>query len=106
MNIEEATAFAAAKIFPSLPGFVGAVISLRFFSAKTWGEKLAVVFSGWACAYFLTRPVVSYFNLQDTQWSDGTAFFIGVFGMAIVAALMGAIRDNKWGEILAGWIKK
>lgn len=95
-----------SKILPSLPGFVGAVVSLRFFKAETWLERITVVMSGWACAFFLTKPVVDKFSLGDSPWSDGTAFFIGLFGMAIVAALMAAIKDTKWGDILAGWIKK
>lgn len=106
MNFEEASTIAAAKIIPSLPGFIGAVVSLRFFKADSWFERITVVMSGWACAFFLTKPVVDKFSLGDSQWADGTAFFVGLFGMAIVAALMGAIKDTKWGDILAGWVKK
>ena len=106
MTLEEMSVIVTSKILPSLPGFVGAVVSLRFFKAETWLERITVVMSGWACAFFLTKPVVDRFDLNNTQWADGTAFFIGLFGMAIVAALMGAIKDTKWGDILAGWVKK
>lgn len=106
MTLEEMSVFVTSKILPSLPGFVGAVVSLRFFKAETWLERITVVLSGWACAFFLTKPVVDKFSLGDTQWADGTAFFIGLFGMAIVAALMGAIKETKWGDILSGWVKK
>lgn len=106
MTLEELSVVVTSKILPSLPGFVGAVISLRFFKADTWLERVAVVLSGWACAYFFTKPVVDRFSLGATQWADGTAFFIGLFGMAVVAALMGAIKDTKWGDILSGWVKK
>ena len=106
MNFEEASTIAAAKIIPSLPGFIGAIVSLRFFKADSWFERAAFVFSGWACAYFATQPVLTYFNVEQGRWADGTAFFIGLFGMAIVAGIMGAIKDNNWGAILADFVRK
>lgn len=106
MSIEEMIAAAATKIGPTLPGFVGGVLSLRFFKEQTWGEKVMTVLGGWACASWATEPVLAFFTLNNTSWSNGISFFVGLFGMSIVAALMAALKEINLGEIVSGWIKR
>ena len=91
---------------PTIPGFIGAVISLRFFTEAGIKAKVAVVGGGWACATFLTGPAVDSFSLAGTKWENGLAFFIGVFGMSFIAALMQGVKELKVAEIIADWLKR
>ena len=104
--IEESIAVLFAKIASTFPGLIGGVLSLRFFKDQSGSARLVTVIGGWACAAFTTDPVMAYFSLADTVWKNGVAFFIGLFGMSIVAAIMGTVKDVQWADIITGWVKK
>jgi hypothetical protein len=105
-TIEEAIAGIFLKVTSTIPGFIGGVVSLRFFNEQTIFQRIMTVLGGWVCAAFTTDPVLAYFSLSEKSWNNGVAFFIGLFGMSLIAAVMIAIKGVQWVDIITGWVKK
>jgi len=87
----------------TLAGFIGGVLSLRFFDSLTVSGKVSTVGGGMASAFYLTHPIMEYFGWNAQQHEGGVGFIIGLFGMAMVASLFKVIFDT---EILKSWLKK
>lgn len=63
-------------------GIAGAVVSLRFVQG-TYLERLTMAVGGAALSYFGTTPLSDWLAAPKAEGVIG--FFIGLFGMAIVA---------------------
>lgn len=75
-----------------MPGLVGAILSLRFNpEIDSWPEYLWGIAGGTFAAWWLTPPVVEYLGMG--RHSYAFAFFIGLFGMSLFAALFRAITS-------------
>lgn len=121
MKLASATTVAAelgVKLTLVLPAALGGLIALYFFDGKTLPDgtiqpaspatKAAVVLGGTGLGLFCGPLAVEAFNLTDKsgRLEMGFAILIAALGMAIVANLLKAIRDVKWGDVLASWITR
>lgn len=71
-------------IFKLVAGVAGAVVSLRFVEG-TWPERFLMAVGGAALSYFGTTPLAEWMQAPKAEGVIG--FFIGLFGMAIVAKI-------------------
>lgn len=96
------------KKVPFIAGFIGALISLKFFPTATWWEKVLTFFGGWSAAVYGTPMVIAYFKLsaEADSYAGGIGLVIGLFAMTIVAALITAITETKWSELISNILKK
>lgn len=89
-------------------GVAGAVVSLRFVQG-TWVERGTMAVGGAALSYYATTPLSEWMATPKTEGVVG--FFVGLFGMAIVAKIYEVIQliDAKqvavdvWGLIKRKW---
>lgn len=70
-------------------GVAGAVVSLRFVQGS-YPERLTMAIGGAALSYFGTTPLADW--LQAPKAEGVIGFFIGLFGMAIVAKMYEVIQ--------------
>lgn len=85
----------------SIGGGIGSVISLRFSKVAGIAAAASTVLSGWAAAFFLTKPIVRWLKLvPPDEFFAGVGFLIGLFSMLIVAAIWMAIIETRWGSAI------
>ena len=70
------------QIFKLAAGIAGAFVSLRFVQGS-WMERLLMAVGGAALSFFATTPLAEWLAAPKAEGVIG--FFIGLFGMAIVA---------------------
>lgn len=91
----------------ALAGFIGGVLSLKFFEGLTIGGRVWTVFGGLSTAYFCTLPVMEFVNFTPTPQNEGfTGFVLGLFSMSLVAAIFTAIKELKIADIIRGWLER
>lgn len=83
-----------------IAGFIGGVISLRFFEGLTPGGKAFTAFSGAAAANFLTPMTLAWFQLHPESYEGGIGFVLGLFSMSLAAAVIKWLRETSWQDIL------
>lgn len=72
---------------------VGAVVGVWFQKEiVTWRDRVAYVFTGIACGYYLTVPAMRYFEIQQ-EFTAGAGFVVGAFGGSILAAVFKALGN-------------
>lgn len=92
---------------PFLAGAVGALITaVKFTPGANWCERLFNASSGTALAVIVAPALVEWLHLTSPTYLSATAFFLGLLGMSLAAALMQALKDTPFGQILAGWITR
>lgn len=99
-------AVSAKKLSVLLAGFLGGVISLRFFDNLKLHEKLGVAVAGAVSASYITPSIVSYFALTAETHEGGVGFLIGLFGMSITSASISVIKSTDWAAIIKGRLEK
>lgn len=77
------------SLFKLAAGLAGAVVSLRFVQG-TYLERLTMAVGGAALSYFGTTPLADWLAAPKAEGVIG--FFIGLFGMAIVAKIYEVIQ--------------
>lgn len=82
-----------------IAGAVGSFISLRFFEGLSTPEKWSTFFGGWALGAYIGSPLSRFLEV-DVKVDSGIALLVGLFGMAVVAAIIKAIRDTRWAELI------
>lgn len=90
----------------AIGGAVGALISLKFADGLKLGGKLFMFFCGISLASF-TTPVAAHYFSVGVNFYGGIGLLIGLFGMALVAALMRAIEEA-WATVrdaVKEWLK-
>lgn len=76
----------------AIAGLIGAVISVPFQRDVRSAKSIAIfIFTGSACAHFLTGMVGKYFNV-DPSSAGGIGFLLGAFGGSMIAAIIRAIE--------------
>jgi hypothetical protein len=95
---------AKALLHPLVAGFVGAAAGLRFGPGLTWGERLFNVGCGAVCAAYISPAIGELFDMSTPYKQSGLAFFIGMFGMSIAAAILQGIRDLKIADMIRDWL--
>lgn len=99
-TLEAILAVLGLKFKVVVAGAIGAFISLNFFDNLKTGEKWTTVLGGWALASYTASPTTAFFELTNPSAEPGISILIGLFGMSLAAAIIKAIRDTKWSEII------
>lgn len=91
--IDEIAGMLGLKKAGLIGGFLGALVSLRFFpDLKTWWQRCTTLFSGWVCAAYVGPLVASTLDIAEKH-EGGVTFLVGVVGMALIANVLQAIPD-------------
>lgn len=77
------------SLFKLAAGIAGAVVSLRFVQGSYF-ERVTMALGGAALSYFGTTPLSDWLAAPKAEGVIG--FFIGLFGMAIVAKVYEVIQ--------------
>jgi predicted membrane channel-forming protein YqfA (hemolysin III family) len=93
-----ALAAVGLKIGNLLAGAITSFAALRFFGGLHIWEKWLTFIGGWALAAFGAPPVTELFELRP-KLEVGIALLLGMFGMALTAAIMTLIKDTLWVEL-------
>lgn len=74
------------------PGFVGALISLKFIEGLSMAQRASTVLAGALVAAYCTPLTVEVLSLS-TKMEGAIAFLGGLFGMSIAGAAIKAIPE-------------
>lgn len=92
--------FFGVKLAIAAPSFIGAAISLKFVEGQNWWQRITTVLCGGAAAAYSTPLAIDVllwagvFGAEPSARTEGAiAFISGLFGMAIVGAIMKAIPE-------------
>jgi len=98
--LEAFLAAAGLKFKVVIAGAMGAFISLRFFDdLKTW-ERWTTFVGGWAIASWGSEGAAYFLQVRQPTLESGIALTLGLFGMAVAAAVMKLIKDTDWSGML------
>lgn len=88
----------------ALAGLFGALIATRWHKDDLTDRKawLLFLFTGMACAHYLTNMVSNYFGITDPQSVAGVAFLLGTFCGSLIAAIMRAIKSADLWSLIRG----
>jgi len=98
--IDAATTATGLKLKTVIAGAMGSFISLRFFDGLKLWERWTTFFGGWAIASYCAEGVSYFLGVVQPTLETGIALGIGLFGMAISAAIMKLIKDTDWKEVV------
>ena len=87
------------KFVTVLAGAVTAFVSLRFFEGLSVWEKWTTFLGGWALAAWGAAPLTEYFDFKP-KMEVAMALILGLFGMSLTAAIVGVIKETRWGDML------
>lgn len=89
---------------PGFAGFVGGLIALRWVPGQTWLERAANLSVGAATAWFCAPAIGEFWHLTSKSQFSFLSFFVGLFGLAVTAAIMQGLREIKLAEIATAWL--
>lgn len=85
-----------------IAGVVGAIIALPFQrDLKTNSSKLVFIFSGAACAHYLTGLATHFLEI-DPSSAGSIGFLLGAFGGSMIAAVMRGITNADLWALVRG----
>ena len=90
---------------PWVAGALGAVVALKGAPGVSWPERAFNVFCGLLVAGNLSPALCEQFGLLSPAMQGATAFFLGLFGMNLVAAIVGWIKETKLADLVP-WFRK
>lgn len=76
----------------AIGGMVGALISLKFAEGLTIKSKFLMFLCGMSLAGY-TTPLAAHFFSIGSDYFGGIGLLIGLFGMALVSAIIKSIPD-------------
>lgn len=82
-----ATTTLGIKYAAAIAGFIGALVTLSFLGTLTRLQAFSAVFTGSACAFYLTPIVMLYWSIPSTV-IGGVGFLIGMTSLHIVPAIL------------------
>ncbi len=85
-------------------GVAGSVVALRFAPGASWLERAFNVAAGGLCAKFVTPGLAEWLHWTSPGSNSLLAFGIGLFGLAIAAALTEGIRATRMADVISGWL--
>lgn len=99
------------KLGLATPAFFGGLLALHFYDEPPRPgdcdrcRKVLVVLTGWGLGYFCSPLIVEAFSLTDSKGrlEVGFAVLIAAGGMALLAALLRAVRSVEWAKIIESW---
>lgn len=81
--------------------FTGSLVALRWLPGSCW-LKLQMLLAGTALSWYATEPLANWADMNVGT----TGFFLGVFGMALVAKVFDLIAETHVSEIIVEWVRK
>lgn len=87
-------------------GVIGSMISMKFVPQLGFWQKVTSGVSGTATAIAGTPIVKLAVGIEDEKILFGVAFFIGLFGLSLTAAIFDMIRNTKWRNIIESRLGK
>lgn len=78
----------------ALAGLLGGLVATRFHKDDLTDRKawLLFLFTGMACAHYLTGMVSDYLGVTEPRSVAGVGFLLGTFGGSLMAAIHRAIK--------------
>lgn len=91
---------------PFTAGLFGAlVLAFRGDPQTGWKERVVTTLSGCLMAGFLSPAATEYFGLHSPSMQSGMAFFVGLFGLNLMSAVLRWIKTAKVEDYIP-WGKK
>ena len=91
---------------PFTAGLFGAlVLSFRGGVETSWRERVVTTLSGGLMAGFLSPAAAEYFSLHTPAMQSGMAFFVGLFGLNLMSAVLRWIKTANLADYIP-WGKK
>ena len=91
--------------FPELTKFtaslIGSLVSLKWLPGSCW-QKLHMLLAGTALSWYLTEPLAVWAVMNEGT----TGFFLGVFGMTLVAKIFEMIAATRVADLFSEWLRK
>jgi hypothetical protein len=87
------------EIKPLLPGAIGAALAAVTGPERSRTQRCIEFAAGFCIALFFTEPTLDFFKLTST-YSGPIGFSLGYFGMTMAHAILGALRDTNWVEVI------
>lgn len=93
---------------PFAHGALGAIVTaLKFTPAGTvWYERLFNVLCGSLLAGYLTPAFVEFVGMTSLAMASAAGFMFGLVGLSLAAALLQAIKETSWSQIIASWLRR
>lgn len=92
---------------PFVPGALGALVTaLKFTPGASWLERGINVVAGSLVAGYCAPFLLDYFKVTAPSALGGVSFLLGLLSMSIVAAVLSAVQQTKWAEIVTGWLAR
>lgn len=91
---------------PIAPAFIGALVSLTWAPGVTLAGRAFNVFSATAVAYYCAPLAIDMLGIKAEGGSAAVAALIGMFGLSLAAAVVAAIKQTNFGQILQGWLER
>lgn len=91
---------------PFTAGLFGAlVLSFRGDVQTSWKERVVTTLSGGLMAGFMSPAAAEYFSLHTPAMQSGMAFFVGLFGLNLMSAVLRWIKTANLADYIP-WGKK
>lgn len=81
--------------------FLGSLVALRWLPGNCW-VKGQMLLAGTALSWYVTEPLAKWANMN----MGTTGFFLGVFGMALVAKVFEVLEKAPLIQIFLEWLRK
>jgi len=86
---------------PFTGGLFGAlVLSFRGGPDTSWRERVVTTLSGGVMAGFISPAAAEYFELHTPAMQSGMAFFVGLFGLNMMTAILRWIKTANISDYL------
>jgi hypothetical protein len=79
----------------------GAFISLRFFEGLSLWERWVTFLGGVVIGSYTAEPLGAAVESSSEALHQALALGLGLFGMAIAAAVIKVIRETNWGALVS-----
>jgi hypothetical protein len=90
---------------PFVIGGLGALVALKGAPGDTWFQRFFNIASGALVAGYFSPWFAEWAALNTTAAKAGCAFFFGLFGMNLVAAVTSMIGKLQLGDVIP-WFRK
>jgi len=89
-----------------IAALAGAILGLKAIPGTSLYERAFNLVSGFGMAIFLGPAIIDYVHITSVRISSGVIFAVGAAGLVGFAAIIDAIKQTKFGEIISGWITR
>ena len=90
---------------PWVGGALGAIVALRGAPGATWPARFFNVVCGALIAGYTSPAFAEWAGMHTAAMQSGCAFFFGLFGMNLVAAVTSWIAEAKLADVVP-WLNR